>query len=261
MARAAMCVPARIAGARDEAELFGARGKGRRARRCEANDHEHAARHRPHSARSHAPRCIDQSPERGRIGVTESEPDAARQRAVAQPMRANSLAPFSFSCGGRKLAEAACAGEGRAKWRETFRGEHLARARVAATPRNNVEQADGGFDATRAGDDPEFDCARAVTGDADVKRRARVAHFRAKAHVGGNVVEVETSAAVDDDRDLGRDRCTSRSARKCSAQIAGERARVEHLFRIESGKRVAENGNAVRRRNLQRGDRRCEARR
>ena len=193
--------------------------------------------------------------------MTEGEPDAVRQRAVAQPMRADGFAPFSFSCGGRKLAEAACAGEGGAKWCETFRGEHLARARIAATPRNHFEETDGSIDPARRRDDTDFDSACAVAAEADAKRCAALAHFRAKTHVGGDFVEAEASAAVDGDRDFGRDRCAERSAHKRSAQIAGERARVEHLFRIESGERVAENGNAVRRRNLQRADRRREARR
>ena len=176
-------------------------------------------------------------------------------------MRANGSPRFLSRAGEGSSQKLACAGEGGAKGRETFRGEHLARARIAATPRHHFEETDGSIDPARRRDDTDFDSACAVAADADAKRCAALAHFRAKTHVGGDFVEAETSAAVKGDRDFGRDRCAERSAHQRSAQIAGERARVEHLFRIESGERVAENGNAVRRRNLQRADRRREARR
>ena len=120
---------ARIAGARDEAELFGDRGKGRRARR--RGRMIMSARRRPHS-------CCSPSINRpARLyRVTEGEPDAARQRAVAQAVAADGFALLSRA--GTRTSTL----RGRRERARGLRLRKTSRAR-GATPRHHFEETGG----------------------------------------------------------------------------------------------------------------------
>ncbi len=132
--------------------------------------------------------------------------------------------------------------------------ENVAGARVAAGPCDHVEQPQCGLDAVIGRDHAEFGRADAVAANADVKRRPPRRCRGAKAHVGGNAVEVERAAAVDDDGDFGREPVRQRSSGQRIAQIGGERGGVQNFLGIETGERIAQNGNAVVRGDAERGD-------
>ena len=108
-------VPPRIAGAHDKAELFGAGDKARHGPRREPDDHQRAVRRRAETARARRLRDVDQSLQRGRIGMAEGETDAAGERPIAQPMHADggvlaSLVPTKASTHARIPAFAGMSG-------------------------------------------------------------------------------------------------------------------------------------------------------
>ena len=81
-----------------------------------------------------------------------------------------------------------------------------------------------------------------------------------QSHVGGKPVEVERAAAVDGNRDFGREAGGQRSSREGAAQVSRKLVGVEDFLRVEPGKRVGQNGNTVCRRDIERGNGICEAR-
>ena len=176
-------VAARIVGARDEAEPLGA-SAANAARRRGVRPRIRSARsgRRAQAARARAaarPRSIV---ERCRVGMTEGEADAARQRAVAQ----RDGAPIGSRgclarCGRQEARRSRRRSAMAARNGASLRGEHVARARIAATPRNDFEQTDGGSIARAGGTTPSVDGARAVAADADAKHGAALAQFAREA--------------------------------------------------------------------------------
>ena len=79
---------------------------------------------------------------------------------------------------------------------------------------------------------------RAIAADADAHALRAVHRFSAQTHVGGNAVEIERAAAIDRDRDFGA-KVLRPSDTPCErkAQIGGERAGIDDVFRVEAGQR------------------------
>ena len=130
-------------------------------------------------------------------------------------------------------------GDGRTEPCDALRRKNVARARIAATPRNDFEQARGGFDAARPATHAELDRARVVAADADAKRGSAVDRFCAQAHVGGKPLEMSAPPPSIATETLARESWRERRLRERAAQIGGERAGIEDFSGIEPGERIA----------------------
>ena len=79
-----------------------------------------------------------------------------------------------------------------------------------------------------------------------------------QADIGRDVVEMQRTAAVDDDGDLGGKARGERRSRQSPAHIMRDLAGVETFFLAEPGQRIRHHGNALVRRNAEGSDVRRE---
>ena len=151
-------------------------------------------------------------------------------------------------------------GDSGAERGDALRRNNIAQAGDAAMPRQNFKQTDSDFDTVATGNAAEVRRAPTVAANADAKRCNAINRFSAQAHVGGNAIETERTAAIDRDRDFGGKFLRQRILRERKAQIGGERAGIDDVFRIEAGQRIDQNRDAVLGRDAESGDRRRKTR-
>ncbi len=144
--------------------------------------------------------------------------------------------------------------QGGFKRRNAGVGEDIARPRRSSVPGNDFEQAARCFGAIGGRDDAEVGCGRSIAGDANMKYPAAMGRSGAKAYVGGNAVEGQCAAVVDDDGNLGCEPSLQRCARQRLAQVGGDGACVENFLAVESGKRIRVHRNSIIRGNGERDD-------
>ena len=90
--RAAICAEAQIVGADDKAELLRGGDKIGSRRTCQPDGHQRAARCSALTTCSSRASCVSQSFERGRMGMTKTQTDAANEQTAANWMYADCFA-------------------------------------------------------------------------------------------------------------------------------------------------------------------------
>ena len=83
--------------------------------------------------------------------------------------------------------------------------EDIARAGLAAAPRDFIKQSHCGFNGVAPCDVAQLGGVRFVASGADAKHHAAVRRLRTKPNVGRDRLEPNRAAAIDDDGDFGRE--------------------------------------------------------
>src|ERR1700722_3843139 len=164
--------------------------------------------------------------------MAEGEADALRECTVPQRIYADGIAEAALRPCGSVIDDQI--GDGGTERGDALRRNNVAQAGNAATLRQNFKQTGGDFDAAYAGTAPEGDGILPVAPAADAKRCNAIDHLRAQAHVGRNTVETERAAAIDRDRDFGREPLGERAACESVAQVRGQRCCIDNLLRVET---------------------------
>src|SRR5439155_1691670 len=110
----------------------------------------------------------------------------------------------------------------------------------SAARRDGTEKLYDALDHLRALDRADRDCGRGVTGDGDVNAHAAFSCLRVQAYIGGQRIERQLPAAVDDDGDFRSERVCERLRGQRAPQFRRQFFRVDRLDRIESGQRIGD---------------------
>src|SRR4051794_26091597 len=111
--------------------------------------------------------------------------------------------------------------------------------------RHHAEDAQSGTDALVGGDRADRPCGGGTPADTHAKVDASAARLRSEPHIGRDPVEVQGTATVNRDRDLGLE--IGEARRRCdrAAQLRGQHAGIEKLLAIETRKGIAQDRRAL----------------
>ena len=150
------------------------------ARRREPDDHQGAARRGAETVRPRRTRNVDQSLQRGRVGMAEGKTDAAGERSIAQPMHADSVLPVSLATAKAWTrpwipAFAGMSGYQQVRDRKTerlhsFGCDYISRARVGTAFRQHLQQLCCRNDRIGGGHNADKTCACLIAADGDTER-------------------------------------------------------------------------------------------
>src|SRR5579859_153765 len=129
--------------------------------------------------------------------MTEGEPDAVGQRAVAQAVNTERISATDFDLW-RDVAKQEI-GNGRMEQTNSICLEYVARPRVGSAVRQHFEQTHGHIDAICDGGIAKRHCGRGIAPQGDPKHRAVLVPYRTQPYIRSQRIETERATAVEHD--------------------------------------------------------------